>query len=168
LRRRKSSMKARSALPADGVSIGARPYYDRAVLRRDAKIELLKRIPLFAACSKAELKKVATITDEVSLREGSVLTKEGRAGHEFVVLIDGTARVTRKGEVLADLGPGDWLGEIALLTKAPRTATVTATSPIQALVITDRAFRQVVQKTPAIAMKVLTCVADRLAHDARS
>jgi CRP/FNR family cyclic AMP-dependent transcriptional regulator len=138
------------------------------VLRRDAKIELLKRVPLFSACSKAELRRVATITDEVSLREGSILTREGRSGHEFIVLVAGTARVTRNGEVLADLGPGDWVGEIALLTKSPRTATVTATSPVEAIVITDRAFRQVVEESPAIAMKVLTSVAERLARDARS
>jgi CRP-like cAMP-binding protein len=138
------------------------------VLRRDAKVELLKRVPLFAECSKPELRKLATITDEVSLRNGTTLTREGRPAHEFIVLVDGTARVTQKGKKVADLGPGDWLGEIALLAKSPRTATVTATSPIEALVITDRAFRQVIQQTPAIAVKVLTCVANRLARDARS
>lgn len=138
------------------------------MLRRDAKVELLKRVPLFAECSKAELRQIAKITDEVSLRNGATLMKEGRPAHEFLVLVDGTARVTQKGKTLADVGAGDWLGEIALLTKSPRTATVTATSPIQALVITDRAFRQLVQKTPTIAVKVLTCVANRLARDARS
>lgn len=138
------------------------------MLRRDAKVDLLKRVPLFAECSKGELRQIATITDEVSLRNGTTLMREGRLAHEFLVLIDGTARVTQEGKTLADVGAGDWLGEIALLTKSPRTATVTATSPIQALVITDRAFRQLVQKTPSIAIKVLTCVASRLARDARS
>jgi CRP/FNR family transcriptional regulator, cyclic AMP receptor protein len=138
------------------------------MLRSDAKVELLKRVPLFSQCSKAELKQIATIADEVDLRTGSTLTKEGRPGYEFVVLVDGTARVTQKERTLADLGAGDWVGEIALLTKSPRTATVTATSPIRALVITDRAFRQLVEKTPSIAVKVLASVADRLARDARS
>ncbi len=166
---RKSSIKVPGASSTRAkLQIAAWPYYDRSVLRKDAKIELLKRVPLFAACSKAELQRVATITDEVSLREGSILTREGRSGHEFIVLVDGTARVTRNGEVLADLGAGDWVGEIALLTNSPRTATVTATAPVEALVITDRAFRQVLQKTPAIAMKVLASVADRLARDVRS
>jgi CRP/FNR family transcriptional regulator, cyclic AMP receptor protein len=138
------------------------------MLRRDAKVELLKRVPLFSQCSKAELRQIAMIADEVDLRTGSILTREGRPGYEFVVLVDGTARVTQKERTLADLGAGDWVGEIALLTKSPRTATVTATSPIQALVLTDRAFRQLVEKTPSIAVKVLASVADRLGRDARS
>ena len=138
------------------------------MLRRDAKVDLLKRVPLFAECSKAELRQIAMIADQVDLRTDSTLMKEGRTAHEFVVLIGGTARVTQKGKTLADLGAGDWVGEIALLTKSPRTATVTATSPIDALVITDRAFRQLVEKTPSIAVKVLASVADRLARDARS
>ena len=137
-------------------------------LRRDAKIDLLKNVPLFAECSKAELRQLASIADEVSLREGRVLTREGRIGHEFFVLIEGTARVARKGKKLADLAAGDWLGEIALLTRAPRTATATATSPIRALVIVDRDFRRVVETMPTIAMKVLSCVAVRLSRAPQS
>jgi CRP-like cAMP-binding protein len=138
------------------------------MLARDAKIQLLRHVPLFSGCTKTELRELALTADEVDLRKGAILTREGRPGHEFVVIVDGTARVTRAGRTLADLGPGDWVGEIALLTKSVRTATVTATSPVRALVITDRAFRRVVDAMPSIAVKVLTSVADRLAHDARS
>lgn len=134
-------------------------------LGRNAKIELLKKVPLFAGCSKSELRELAMTADEVDLRDGQVLTKEGRPGREFFVLVDGTARVTRKERKIADLGPGDWLGEIALLTDAPRTATVTATSPVDVLVITDRSFRRVVEAMPSIALKVLASVGERLAHD---
>ena len=137
-------------------------------LRSDAKIELLKRVPLFAGCSKAELRQLSSIADELDLREGTVLTRQGRVGHEFFVLIEGTVRVTQNGKKLADLSGGDWLGEIALLTKAPRTATVTATSPVRTLVIVDRDFRRVVSEMPAIAMKVLTCVAERLSRTPQS
>jgi CRP-like cAMP-binding protein len=137
-------------------------------LRRDAKVELLKKVPLLAGCSKAELRQLARIADEIDLREGTVLTREGRSGREFFVLIDGTARVTKKGRKIADVGPGDWFGEIALLTDSPRTATVTATSPVDVLVITDRRFRTVVETMPSIALKVLACVGNRLANDARS
>ena len=84
------------------------------------------------------------------------------------MLIEGTVRVDKDGRKVADLGPGDWLGEIALLTKAPRTATVTATSPVRSLVITDRDFRQTVAEMPSIAMKVLTCVAERLSRTPQS
>ena len=138
------------------------------MLGKDAKVALLKSVPLFAGCSKAELRELALTADEVDLRQGAFLTREGRPGHEFVVIVEGTARVARAGRTLADLGQGDWVGEIALLTKSVRTATVTATSPVRALVITDRAFRRVVDAMPSIAVKVLTSVADRLAHDARS
>ena len=137
-------------------------------LRSNAKIELLKSVPLFAGCSKAELRRLASIADEIDLREGTVLTRQGRTAHEFFVLIEGTVRVEKDGRKVADLGPGDWLGEIALLTKAPRTATVTATSPIRSLVITEREFRQTVSEMPSIAMKVLTCVAERLSRTPQS
>lgn len=137
-------------------------------LGRNAKVELLKKVPLFAGCSKAELRELARTADEIDLRDGQVLTREGRPGREFFVLVDGTVRVTRNGRKLSDLGAGDWFGEIALLTNVPRTATVTATSPVDVLVITDRGFRRVVETMPSIALKVLACVGDRLALDAKS
>jgi CRP-like cAMP-binding protein len=137
-------------------------------LRRDAKIELLKKVPLFAGCSKSELSQLAKTADELDVREGTVLTREGRAGREFFVLISGTAKVTKSGRKVADLGPGDWLGEIALITDSPRTATVTATSPVDLLVITDRRFRTVVETMPSIALKVLSTVGERLSRDAHT
>jgi CRP/FNR family transcriptional regulator, cyclic AMP receptor protein len=137
-------------------------------LRRDAKIELLKRVPLFNGCSKSELRELAKSADELDIREGTVLTREGRPGREFFVLIDGTARVTKAGKKITDLGAGDWFGEIALITNSPRTATVTATSPGDVLVITDRRFHSVVETMPSIALKVLATVGERLTQDARS
>jgi CRP/FNR family cyclic AMP-dependent transcriptional regulator len=137
-------------------------------LGRNAKIELLKRVPLFTGCSKAELRELALVADELDLREGRTLVREGRPGREFFVLVEGTVRVTRGGRKLSELGAGDWFGEIALLTNTPRTATVTATSPIRVLVITDRSFRRVVELMPTIALKVLASVGDRLSKDAIS
>jgi CRP/FNR family cyclic AMP-dependent transcriptional regulator len=135
---------------------------------KDAKTELLKNVPLFSGCTKQELQKLAMIADEIDLRDGAALTREGQAGREFFVLIEGTVDVIQGEERVAELGAGDWVGEIALLTNAPRTATVTATSPVRVLVVTDRAFRQVVETTPSIAVKMLERVGERLAHDARS
>lgn len=137
-------------------------------LGRDGKVELLRSVPLFAGCSKNELRHLAATADEVDVREGYVLVREGRPGREFFVLIDGTVDVTAKGRKLAQLKGGDWIGEIALLTKVPRTATVTTTSAVRALVVTDRAFRQLVETMPSIALKVLASVGDRLAADAKS
>jgi CRP/FNR family cyclic AMP-dependent transcriptional regulator len=137
-------------------------------LGKNAKIELLKRVPLFAGCTKAELREVAISSDEIDLPAGRVLTREGQRGREFFVLVSGTAQVTRNDKTLANLQGGDWFGEIALLTHTPRTATVTATSPVQVLVLTDRAFKRVVESMPRIAIKVLASVGQRLEHDARS
>jgi CRP/FNR family transcriptional regulator, cyclic AMP receptor protein len=135
-------------------------------LRRDAKIELLKRAPLFSGCSKSELRALASTADELDLREGTIITREGRPGREFFVLISGTAEVKKKGKEVAQLGAGDWFGEIALLTDAPRTATVKATSPVDVLVITDRRFKTVVETMPSIALKILSTIGERLARDA--
>ena len=137
-------------------------------LRRDAKVELLKSAPLFAECSKSELRALASSADELDLREGTVITREGRAGREFFVLIEGTARVTKNGKTVGELAAGDWFGEIALLTNSPRTATVTATSAVDVLVITDRSFRRTVETMPSIALKILSSVGDRLARDSKS
>jgi CRP/FNR family transcriptional regulator, cyclic AMP receptor protein len=136
-------------------------------LGRNTKVDLLKKVPLFSGCSKSELGKLAMTADEIDLREGYVLTRQGSPGREFFVLVDGTVSVTQDGKVVAELGAGDWFGEIALITNAPRTATVTATSPVRVLVVTDRAFRQVVEQTPSIAIKVLERLGERLAHDAQ-
>jgi CRP-like cAMP-binding protein len=137
-------------------------------LSKNAKVELLRRIPLFAECTKAELTEVAISADEREAPEGERLTEEGERGREFFIVVDGAVAVRRAGRKLADLGPGDWFGEIAILTFKPRTATVTATSSVRLLVIRDRAFRHVVETTPRIGLKVLRRVAERLEHDARS
>ena len=138
------------------------------MLRSEGKIDLLRRTPLFGSCSRRELIQVARASDEVDFVAGRALIKEGSVGREFFVLIDGTVKVTKNGKKVAELKGGDWLGEIALLTDKPRTATVTATSAVDVLVITDRRFRNVVETMPSIAIKVLGRVSDRLTHDEHS
>jgi CRP-like cAMP-binding protein len=133
----------------------------------NSKIDLIKGVPLFAGASKAELAKIAGIADEVDLPAGRTLITEGDSAREFFVLIDGTADVTQGGKQIGKMmGPGDFFGEIALVAKAPRTATITTTSPVRALVITDRAFRQLLDESPEIAVGVLTTLAERLAPTA--
>jgi CRP-like cAMP-binding protein len=132
-------------------------------LGRNAKIEMIQKVPLFARCSKRELAEVASIADEVDLREGKSLTREGDRGREFFVLIEGTADVVRRGKKINSMGPGDFFGEIALVSRVPRTATVTTTSPVRALVVTDRAFRGLLQHSPEIQLKVLEALAERVA-----
>jgi CRP/FNR family cyclic AMP-dependent transcriptional regulator len=132
------------------------------VLRKNAKLELIKRVPLFSGCSKRELDEVAAIADELSIDKGKELTREGATGHEFLVLIDGSADVRRKGRKINTLGAGDFLGEIALITGTPRTATVTTTSPSRMLVVTARDFRTLLRHMPSLQLKVLEALASRL------
>jgi CRP/FNR family transcriptional regulator, cyclic AMP receptor protein len=135
-------------------------------LHRDAKIELLKGVPLFAGCSKSELQRIAALADELDLAEGATLIREGETGREFIVVAEGSVRVTRGGKTLRELGSGDFIGEIALVADVPRTATVTSTSPVRLLVVTDRAFRSVLEQMPSIATKVLQSLGERLHADA--
>ena len=132
------------------------------MLRKDAKIELLKRVPLFESCSKSELAAIARIADEISVPAGRDLTKEGAPGREFVVLVEGAAEVRRKGKVINQLGDGDFLGEIALVADVPRTATVTTTWPSRLLLLTDRAFRSLLRESPSLQTKVLSALASRV------
>jgi CRP-like cAMP-binding protein len=108
------------------------------------------------------LQDLASLADELDLPEGTVLIKEGERGREFFVIVDGSVNVTRNGRRISTLGGGDWIGEIALVSDVPRTATVTATSPIRVLVVTDRAFSGLIKRSPSIALKVLASVAERL------
>jgi CRP-like cAMP-binding protein len=132
------------------------------MLGRNAKVNMIKSVPLFERCSKQNLQQVASIADEVDLPEGKVLTREGSPGHEFFVLLEGSADVIQGAKRVRKLGAGDFFGEIALVSRIPRTATVTTTSPARALVITAHDFRSLVDRSPAVALQVLEAVAARL------
>ena len=129
------------------------------------KIDLIRKVPLFARCSRAELKEIALLADEIDLHEGTEMTREGAPGREFFVLLDGTADVKKNKRRVNTLGPGDFFGEIALVSREPRTATVIATSPVRALVITDRSFRRLLDDAPQVQTKVMEAMAQRLAPE---
>ena len=133
------------------------------MLRRNQKVELIRKAPLFAHLSKRELEQIAQIADEIDLREGKEMTRQGARGREFFVLLEGDAEVKKDGRRINTLGAGDFFGEIALVSDTPRTATVTATSPVRALVITDRSFKRLMQDMPQIQAKVLSALAERVA-----
>ena len=135
------------------------------MLRRNEKVEWIKHAPLFANLSKRDLAEVAHLADEIDLREGKEMTRQGGPAREFFVLLEGEADVRKNGRRINQLGPGDFFGEIALVSDGPRTATVTATSPVHALVITDRDFRRLMKEQPEIQSKVLAAVAARLQDD---
>ena len=131
-------------------------------VRKNTKVELISSVPLFAGLSKSELGQVASIADEIDFPQGKVLIREGEQGREFFVLLDGEAEVRRKGRKLSSSGKGEFLGEMALISRRPRNATVTATSALRALVIRDVEFRALLQQKPQIALKVMEAFAARL------
>ena len=134
-------------------------------LHKDAKVELISRVPLFARCSKKELRMIASLADQIEWPEGKTVIMEGRPGSEFFILIEGTASVSQGGSKLRDLVAGDWAGEIALISDVPRTATVVATSPIRALVLTRGGFSQLMTDSPSIAAKVLAGLGERVSPE---
>jgi CRP/FNR family cyclic AMP-dependent transcriptional regulator len=122
----------------------------------------LTAIPLFASLSKQERRHVAQHADEVDVPAGKELVHEGGFAYEFFVIEQGTAEVTRQGAHVADLGPGDFFGEMAALTDSTRNAAVMSTSPLTAIVMTAHDFRAMAKGMPAVADKISAAVAERL------
>jgi CRP-like cAMP-binding protein len=130
--------------------------------RRGEYLDLLARVPLFASCTRADLKVLDANATFRSVGVGCELVREGENGDELFIVIDGTARVNRGGQVVDQLGPGDFFGELALLDPGPRNATVTATSELDLLVIERTQFDTVLAKAPALTRSLLAGMARRL------
>ena len=128
----------------------------------DTKIDALKQVPLFEGLSKKELARLAQGTEDLDLKAGTVLCKEGGLAREFFVLVEGSVEVTKDGEHVATLGGGDFVGEIALIKHSPRTATVTATSQLHCFVLTSGEFRRALDDNRAIERKVMEALAGRV------
>lgn len=131
-------------------------------MARQAHLDNLATVPLFAACSKKELQAVAKASDEVELPAGRDLCEQGAIGREAFVIMEGEAVVRRNGRKVATLGPGDCFGELALLDHGPRTATVTAQSDMRVLVLGAREFAAIVDEVPSIGSKLLKTLAGRI------
>ena len=125
-------------------------------------VELLSKVPLFSELTKKELQSFASAAKEVRHKPGDVLAREGESGVGFFLIVDGTAAVTVDGKPRARIGPGDFFGEISLLDGGPRTATVTAETPMRLIGITQWVFRRMVEQNPSVAMKMLRVMASRL------
>ena len=137
------------------------------MLRKDARVELLKKIPLFAECSKRDLREIARITEELQVDEGTVLIREGETGHELFVVVRGQLEVYRNGATVAFIGPGEVAGEMALLSSRPRNATVTAATECYLLRAGDRDFLELLDRTPLLWLKIARALADRVQEDER-
>jgi CRP/FNR family cyclic AMP-dependent transcriptional regulator len=134
-------------------------------LRKNMKIELIKGVPLFSHCTKKQLAAVAGETDELTLPKGKALATQGARGSEFVVIVEGSAEVRKNGRKINQLGAGDFLGEIALISGAARTATVTTTSDTRILLLNDRGFRRLTKEIPSLQASVLKALSERLQAD---
>lgn len=131
-------------------------------LRRDAKIALLRKVPLFERVSQKELARIAAISSEVSHPQGVALLREGTRDDGFFILLQGEVDVRRGVRLLQTLHRGQFFGEIGLLASVPRTATVTTGTQIDALFISGSEFKRLLRDSPTLALKVLEELADRL------
>lgn len=128
----------------------------------DAKLEGLRKVPLFLGCDGRAMAAISQLADEVDLRDGTVLARQGDLGHEFFLILEGHVRIERDGQLLTTLGPGDFLGEIALLQEGRRTATATAQGPVRVAVLTHQGFDSLLEAQPAISRSLLQALAARL------
>lgn len=125
-------------------------------------VNRLEQVPLFSGCSQRDLQTIARSVVDIDHPAGTVVAREGEPGVGLFVIADGTADVTIGGKKKATLGPGDFFGEIALLDGGPRTATVTASTDVRLLGLTEWVFRGLMQEHPSIAVKTLQAMAGRL------
>ena len=130
----------------------------------DKKIEHLADTWLFSTCSRRELSRIARSCDEIDVKSGRVLTSEGEFGREFFLIRDGQASVKRKGRKIATLGPGQYFGELSLLSRLPRNSTITADTDMDLLVLGQRELSALIEDVPSIAHKMLEVMAKRLSE----
>src|SRR3954451_16887262 len=129
---------------------------------RDSYFGHLAKVPLFSACARKELQTIAKASDEVTVPSEKVLVEQGTSGRECFVIVAGTASVRRNGRRVATLGPGNYFGELSLLDKGPRTATVIAESPLTVLVLGPREFSSVLDEGPQLSHKLLIALAQQV------
>lgn len=129
---------------------------------KKAYLDHLAKVPLFSSMTTRDLQRIAKATDEVKLPAGTTIIDQGQMGREAFVIVDGTATVRRNGKKVTTLGPGAIVGELSLLDRGPRTATVTCDTDCTLLVIESRAFAATIDDVPALAHKLLAALASRI------
>jgi CRP-like cAMP-binding protein len=130
------------------------------LLSQNTKVEALGKVPLLAGLSKRERAQLAKVAEELEIPAGRKIATEGTRGREFFAIVDGQVEVTRKGKRLATLGPGDFVGEFALIIGGPRPATATAKTPLHVFVLTDRHFKDLLRSNPGVELKVMRSLAE--------
>jgi CRP-like cAMP-binding protein len=122
---------------------------------RDQKIDLLKKVPMFNELSKRHLREISKHSDNVAMKIGDVLVRQGDKGWEFFFIIGGKARVEKDGRIIRNLTSGDFFGEISLIDREPRTASVIAETDMDLLVVHSRSFSHLLDTTPGLSGKIL-------------
>jgi CRP-like cAMP-binding protein len=131
-------------------------------MAKDTHLDKLGDVPLFSACSRKDLQKIAKASDEVEVAAGRVLVDQGKTGHEFFLILDGSATVRANNRKVATLGAGDYFGELSLLSREPRDASVTADTDMRLLILGQREFTGLLDSIPGLASKILAIMARRL------
>ncbi|HEV2311377.1 MAG TPA: cyclic nucleotide-binding domain-containing protein [Acidimicrobiia bacterium] len=126
--------------------------------------EWLAKVPLFNGLSKKQLREVSSLATRLDEPAGTQLTKEGRVGNEFIIVLEGEIEIRKGDEIVATRGPGSYVGEIALLDNRPRTATVVAKTPVVIEVIGRREFRTLLADAPELQAEIMNTMAQRLAE----
>jgi CRP/FNR family cyclic AMP-dependent transcriptional regulator len=124
----------------------------------------LEKVPLFQGLSKKQLRDISSLATRLDEPAGAVLTTEGKAGHEFIIVLEGEIEIRKGGQVITTRGPGSYVGEIALLDNRPRTATVVAKTPVVIEVIGQREFRSMLAEAPELSGEIMSTMAQRLAE----
>lgn len=128
------------------------------------KLEMLRRVPMFAGCKGNSLQQIGQLADEVDVPDGYTLMREGTFGEEFFLVVNGRVRIERAGQTINSLGPGDFLGEIALIDKGRHTATAITEGPAKLFVLSHQGFNSLLDQSPAIRLEVMTALARRVRH----
>lgn len=128
----------------------------------DPKLALLHSVPLFARMGRRELVRLGQLADEIDVESGRVLMRQGDRGSEMFVIVSGAVRIEKDGKLVEEVGPGAWVGEMALLSEGSRTATVTTTAPTKLFVVGHSEFHALMDEMPSVRSSVLECLADRV------
>jgi CRP-like cAMP-binding protein len=128
----------------------------------DPKLEHLANVKMFSSLNKKELRLVSRVADVFTVGDGTEIVREGTIGHEFYLIVEGKAAVLRGGQKIAELGPAQYFGELALLDRGPRSATVVADGTVELAVIGQREFFALLDEVPPLAHKLLVGMASRL------
>jgi CRP/FNR family transcriptional regulator, cyclic AMP receptor protein len=132
-------------------------------MARDEYLEHLAAVPLFSKCSNSQLKEIGRVADELTVKAGTVLTRQGEVGRELFVIVNGTASVTRDGQPIATISKGGFVGELAVIAHVPRNATVVAETDLDVLVLMPNGLSQLLDDVPGLAKHLLYETVARLA-----